>query len=216
MKIFITGFHRAGTHCVAKHYAKKYGIPYIEESRIRWDSIEAAKMLHDGYWPEWERVDRIQVAKPVRMSSLNNGFVLQCPGLAHKVAELSVLGEVKWVQRDMLNTITSMRNGGINSMAWHLMKGFRDEFPDDLIWDKITYDGSEDNHYGFVKYYSLLCCVKKYFYKKYFSNDVELIELEKQTYYDKSITFTEKKELKEIEKQIALRELEVNESICLV
>lgn len=167
--IFITGLHRAGTHAVAEQTAKSCGVVYLEERGIKWDDFNKASKLIKKH-PE--------------------GFVLHCPGLAHKTIELAKIGEVCWVTRKHDHVVTSMVNGNINNMAWHLMKGFRQEFPKDPIWGKLEYEGREDNHVGFPVYHTLLVKVKEYFYKNKFKNVCKEIQLEKQPYYnyDKCLT----------------------------
>ena len=166
--MFVTGFHRAGTHTFAKELASKVGLPYVEEGKVKWDDFYLAKTL-------------IQKHK----------CVIQCPGLAHKTLYLAKLGKVYWCDRDKLSIVTAMRNGGIDEMAWHIMNNFYNEFPDDPIWDTLEYDGSEDQHYGFVKYKSLLVKVKEHFYQTKFKDVCEYIKLEDQDFYDfeKSMTF---------------------------
>lgn len=145
MKIFVTGFHRAGTHAFAKYIAEEEGLAYIEESHIKWDSLELALALPDN-------------------------SCIQCPGLAHKTIELAKFGKVIWCDRNELEIITSMKNASINEMAWHIVKGFHEQFPDDTIWKTLEYDGSEDMHHGFIRYYKLLIKIKKYFYETRFKS----------------------------------------------
>lgn len=180
--IFVTGLHRAGTHTIAEETGKEKGLLWLEESRIKWDSIDAANTLMNGYMPKWERGGTYT---PVRDERLDPGFVLQCPGLAHKTLELAESGEVIWCVRDELTIVTSMVNGSFDLMAWHLMKDFHEQFPDDPIWTQLTYDGSEDFYAGFSRYYGVLIKMKKYFYETKFKNVTTLKTLEKQSYYDK-------------------------------
>ena len=197
MNIYVTGFHRAGTHSVAKNMARAMGIPYVEESTIKWDSLEMAlDLLQQKITNQDLTTGKIY---KVKYPILEKGFVLQCPGLAHETEELSKHGQVFWVTRDRKNIITSMRNAGINEMAWHIMKGFRQKFPDDEIWETLKYDGSHDVHCGFVGYYTILCKVKEYFYTKYLHKFAKKIEIEKQPYYNMTKTMTLKKPLKEKE-----------------
>lgn len=197
MFIYVTGFHRAGTHSVAKNMARAMGLPYVEESTIRWDSLEMALDLLQQKVTKTNLVSGIEEIKVYPV--LKNGFVCQCPGLAHETEELSKHGQVFWVFRDRKNIVTSMKNAGINEMAWHIMKGFRQRFPDDPIWETLEYDGREDVHCGFVGYYSILLRVKEYFYTKYLHKFAKKIEIEKQPYYNIASTMTVKKPLKEKE-----------------
>lgn len=182
--IFVTGFHRAGTHSYAEHLSQKIKLPCIEESIITWDSWNEVADLCDGYLPQ--KVNNKKVS--IRNKSLDVGFILQCPGLAHKTIELSKLGQVYWMARDPLFLIASMKNIQMGVMAWHLMKGFKESFPDDIIWSKLKYDGSEDYFNGFVDYYALLLKVKEYFYKTRFKSICFRKNLEDQKYYKESQT----------------------------
>jgi len=194
MKIFVTGYHRAGTHQAAEYLATKNGVDLYYENRIRWDSLEAAFMLADGLSPKWSEEGKLTGVSDSRLK--RKGFVLQCPGLAHNVLELSKVGNVYWCSRAMVDVITSMKNAGINEMAWHLMKGFHDRFPDDPIWPTLSYDGSQDIHDGFVRYYKLLIQVKQYFYETRFKDVAEKIVMEQMPYYDKGKALTTVKPLK--------------------
>lgn len=209
MKIFVSGLHRAGTHSFARYYAKKYGVPYLEEGRIKWDSLEAVIDLARGYLPKWEE----NKYKPVKDSRLDKGFSLQCPGLAHKVLELSHIGKVYWCSRDHEKIVTSMVNAGIHDMAWYLMKGFRDEFSDDQIWQKIKYNGRNDPQSNFSKFYILLVKVKEYFYQTRFKDAAERVMLENLKDYDVSKTLSAKKMLKPSAKRKMLEALSENESL---
>lgn len=172
--IFVTGFHRAGTKAFAEYMAEQTKKLYVNESKIKWDDYEKA----------------ITVA-PNR--------VLHCPGLAHRCLDLARHGKVYWITRNKLDVITSMKNAGITDMAWHLMKGFRQQFPNDSIWPTLKYDGSEDVHFDFVQYLELLIKVKEYFYETKFKNVAEKIITEEQPYYNYSETLTSKKPLKQVE-----------------
>lgn len=196
MIVFVTGFHRAGTHTWAQKLASDNHIFWIAENVIRWDSIEAVHCLLAGKWPKWKLENGKWTLTLIPMSSLKDGFVLQCPGLAHKTLELVKHGKVYWATKDKLDLIASMRNSGINEMAWHIMKGFREEFSDDPIWPTLTYDGSEDAHDGFVRYYKLLCEVKTYFYETRFKGHCELVRLEDLPGYDRSKSMAGMKPLK--------------------
>lgn len=197
MKYFVTGFHRAGTHSYADNLAlwQNYRVDinlkdgtvlprrYIEEAVIKWDDFDKAIAIAD---------------------KLEN-VVIQCPGLAHRVIDLAKHGKVYWLTRNKTDIITSMKNACIGDMAWHLMKGFRQQFPSDPIWNTLSYDGSKDAKMGYIKYYSLLIDVKEYFYQKHFKYKAKLIKIEDMPYYNYSKTLTAKMPLK-IHESIHLRE----------
>ena len=198
MNYFVTGFHRAGTHTIAQDLASKHGLLYFEERRIRWDSMGATKMLCNGFNPKWEPVSgEGWKLKGYRDLNLDKGFVLHCPGIAHKTLELAEMGTVYWCVRDRINIATSMVNSGFERMTWHLMKQFHEEFPDDPIWSTLEYDGHEDVKYKFVAYHSLFLKVKDYFYETKFKDIVTLIKLEEQPFYNESETSTKKAPLRE-------------------
>lgn len=176
--IFVTGFHRAGTHEIAERIAVE-GL-YISEDQIRWDCWDAILGLSDGFLPMFDEKGFYYRGPKVLAEP-----VIQCPGLAHRVLDMAKLGKVYWCVRNRLDVITSMRNAGINEMAWHLMKGFHETFPDDPIWETLEYDGRDDVFDGFVRYYKLLVEVKSYFFEKYFKHLCEIIELEKVPGYDR-------------------------------
>jgi len=196
MKIFVTGFHRGGTHTAAMQLAEKMGVPCFNEESIRWDSFEAAQMVSEGIIPLWSNTDgRWSLAGKVDPSLKN--FVLQCPGLAHKTLELAKLGTVYWCTRPDIKLITAMKNAGIDQMAWHIMRQFRDEFPDDSIWKTLEYNhGNEDVKVGFVRYKKLLVEVKNYFYETYFKNVCGSLILEEQDWYDSGTDMSLLKPLK--------------------
>jgi len=201
MKIFVTGFHRAGSHSITKATALKHNLPWIEEGRIRYDSFNAVLELCAGKFPKWERIDKKMEMKSYHAENLRKGFVLHCPGLAHKTLELAKLGNVIWCKRDMLDIVTSMRNGGMDNVSWHLMRCMRDEFSEDPIWSDIEqcYDGTDDNFYGFVKHMTLYAKVKEYFFEKYFKDVCEVIRLDDQDYYDKEKSVSHINPLKPVE-----------------
>jgi hypothetical protein len=169
LKIFVTGYHRAGTHAFAEYIAEKEGLAYIEEGNIKWDNLNLALGMPDG-------------------------ACIHCPGLAHKTRELAKFGKVYWCDRDKEHIVTSMHNGGIELMAWHLMNNFHDEFPNE-DWNQWTYTKQSVVGRDFVEYYRILLQVKDYFYNKYFKNITELIQLESQPYYDFSSTVTSERPL---------------------
>ena len=178
MKTFVTGLHRAGTHSIAEHMAADMGLPYIEESVIGLDSLAIVDKLIKEY---------------------KDGFVCQCPFLAHKVLELAKRGEVYWCKRNKLDVVTSMRNGSFDTFSWKVMVNFHDEFPDDPIWWTLKYDGSKDVYSGFVNHFALLLRVKEYFLQNYFKDYVKVMQLEKQPYYNAQTSLSHNKRLKPAE-----------------
>lgn len=210
MNHFVTGLHRAGTHSLAANAAKKEGLPWLAEERIGYNSLEAVVKLTEGWLPIWKEND----VKFKREERLDMGFVLQCPRLAHKTLELAKYGKVYWAKRNVIDTVTSMKNGGLKDVAWKMMRGFREEFPKDPIWDVIHYDGSEDNHYGFVGFQTLLVCVEDYFLNEHFKNVCKTFVLEDQPHFDAEKMLAKQKplrvpELKRVKKVLK----EYNESI---
>lgn len=202
---YVTGLHRAGTHSYAKYLAERDNLLYIEESKIGWDDLAAAKLLAQGALRN-RRPDQ----PPMSMLNMKgkSGITCQCPGLAHECEELSKYGEVSWVTRKDIDVITSMKNASIEKMAWHIMKGFKDKFPDDPIWKLIDYDGASDVHNNFVGYYTLLVKFKEYLYEKYFSSFVKKVRTEVQSYYDFSGTATKSAPLRPREKETMERYLD--------
>jgi len=174
MKIYVTGFHRAGTHSMAEYFAEKYKIPYIEEMKIGMHNLKKAIALSSIY---------------------SQGFVCQCPGLAHETDVLAKYGRVIWQKRNSLDIITSMKNGGLRNIAWPVMKEFNKKFPNDPIWKTITYDGSQDFYVDFIRYFATLKKVKDYFFEKYFKKCATVVYLENQPFYDKHKHLSGKKVL---------------------
>lgn len=162
MAIFITGFHRAGTHSYAENIARENKTSFIEEGKIRWDDLSLAK----------EFVDK------------DKEVIIHCPGLAHEVETLATLGKVYWCTREPLSIVTSMKNAGINEQAWHITNNFKRKYPEDTIWETLIYNGKEDVWYGFVRYYNLVIKIKEHFYQKYFKEITEEVKLEEQPYYN--------------------------------
>jgi len=195
MKIFVTGFHRAGTHSAAQYLSSKYSLHYFEEARIRWDSLEAAEALASGYSPKWEDAK----LQKIRDLNLDKGFVLQCPGLAHETERLAELGKVYWAERSYASIVASMHINQFDDMAWYLMNKLHDKFPNDPVWSRLTYEGEPHKHKYFVEYYKLYVRVKRYFYEKHFRAITELIKLEDQPYFDRSKPVSAKRELKNME-----------------
>ena len=212
-RIFVTGLHRAGTHTIAKEVAKETGLLYIDENIIEWDGLHHIKSLMRKEIPENKRVNIKD--KDVFIKGLKVGFVIQCPGLAHKTLELASYGKVYWVTRAHADIVCSMINASINDMAWHIVKGFKQEFPDDPIWKKLTYDGSDDFPVGFPKYYTLLIKVKEYFYQTRFKDFCTRVKIDDQLFYDFSKSVTAKRPLKDRAKKIHTEACKLYEGICL-
>lgn len=192
-KIYVTGLHRAGTHSAANYVAIQNDVENcIEEMTLYINGIEeTADITRNNF-----RVTRINDKKKFDVhikaslyKKIKNGFVLHCPGLAYQAKRLADAGNaVIWVTRNHDDVVSSMYHAGIFDMAFDLMKWLHYEYPDDPIWSKLTYDGSEDRHYGFVGYHTLLIKVSEYFYEKYMKNIVALHVTDDQPYYDRSKT----------------------------
>jgi len=199
-RIYVTGFHRAGTHAFAEYKAKELGISYIEEAKIGWNSVENAVALKKGKIKIWD--NKLSNFRTYIKLSLLDGYVAQCPGLSHKAIELSKHGKVYWVTRNIKDVVTSMRNGHFNQMTWDLMKDLKSEFPDDPIWEKISYsDGRHDQVCNYVGYYTLFCNVKQYFYEKYLKPYVTKIITEEQSYYKSESTISIKRPMRPREQE---------------
>jgi len=193
MVIFVTGFHRAGTHSTAEYLAKKNGVPYIEEAKIGFTNYNKAVEL---------------------CSLLPHGFVLQCPCLSCRSADLARLGKTIWMKRNETDLITAHKNAGIDNIAWMEMRAYRNRYPGDKIWDHLEYDGSTDVLHGFVGYFALLKKVKDYFCDKYFQQVVDVRYLEDQPFYNYESTLSKKKPLKEHEIKRLIRGFE-NARLCV-
>lgn len=186
--IYVTGLHRGGTHKFGENISKSNDMVNVDENEIMWDDLECAIKL-----PE-KRIRRLnENGKPTwyylkENPKLENGIVVQCPGLAHECETLSKAGKVYWITRDHTEVVTSMHNANIGPMAWHIMKGFRGKWPDDPIWSKLKYNGTEDVHNYFVGYYTILVRVKEYFFEKYLKQFAEKVKTEEQPYNDVSDT----------------------------
>lgn len=210
--IFVTGHHRAGTHTYAEHIAKKLNLPWLDERAIGLNDWKGLQLALNGKLVKFSKDGKkISVNRP----ELIEGFVLQCPFLAHKVLDLEKIGKVYWCTRSHRSIALSMANGSFGPMLWDIMKGFRDTFPKDSIWSSLKYDGREDVHYSFIGYAYLLTKVKSYFYKRRFHYKAKRIVLEEQPYYDKNSTRTSIRPAK----PGALAEIErvkgLNESLCI-
>jgi len=196
VKIFVTGFHRAGSKSIAEHIAKQRNVPWIEEHVIDlWDFRRIAPLM-DGFI--LDPSTREFVFQP----AIKQGFVLQCPFLTHKIQDLARLGKVYWADRNEIDIITSMKNGNFEKDALFIIKQFHDEFPGDSYWDtpiftndkyiKKYFNLKEGDKYpqlekdSWVKYYKLVVDVKKHFLETRFKDLVEVVRLESLPVYDSS------------------------------
>ena len=176
--IYVTGFHRAGTHAFAEHKAKELGVRNIEERVVDFNDLKRLRKLTGGiiYKKKYE---------PISVPELvGKGFVCHCPMAAAWTKQLAEWGKVYWVTRNHEQVITSMVNGAFNEMSWDIMRTFREGWPDDPVWKVLEYDGSMDIHYGFVGYATLVVKVKEYLYNKYLTGHAEKIVTEEQPYYN--------------------------------
>ncbi|MCP4149801.1 MAG: hypothetical protein GY757_18800 [bacterium] len=188
MKIFITGFHRAGTHSFAEHITEQ---KRADQKQLEW--------WDKGWlWVDESEFDFYDYEKAV---SYPENHVVQCPGLAHRVLDLARHGDVIWADRDPRSIATSMVNGGLQNESWRAMNDFHDTFPDDGIWERISYNGKRDVHLRFVGHFTLLKKVKDYFYNKYFNGVAERLLLEEQGFYVEKKSLTYQKPLKRLEKE---------------
>lgn len=186
--ISITGFHRAGTHPYAREIADKEGLPYIEEKTIGFNNMFLVQALSDGYMPTNKR-DKAGNIISVYNKSLDKGFVLQCPMCACFTLRLSEIGSVVWCTRNNLSIINSMKVGEFRKMSWDIVKTFKQEFPDDKLWDRLKFEcDSNDIQEICVQYYALTIKIKEYFYNNYFKGKCKKVVLEKQPYYDAKVT----------------------------
>lgn len=185
--IFVVGLHRAGTHTIAENIAREKGLLYLDETTIHFDGFPMIEQgLMKGYMPKWDKEKKELIG--IRDKRLDDGFVLQCPMIAHKVLQLKQFGEVYWCMRkNLYNVAQSMTIGRFGqTTSWPIMKYFKNEFPDDPIWDKLTYDGSEDFWYGHLHFNYLLVLVRQYFYRTKFKDLVTEAVLEDQPNYDET------------------------------
>jgi len=186
MKIFVTGFHRAGTRNGARELSRKYNLTLF---------------------PEVGDMGRIY-----ELLLTEKAFAVSCPRLAHKSLELSKHGTVFWAVRNRRDTLASMRKIGFDIDSFDLLKGFHNEFQCDPVWDKIEYDGSDDLYHGFIAHSALLFSIKNYFYEKYFKAVSSLLILEDQPYYRPR----EYNNLSVIEEKILLEATKKYERACMV
>jgi len=206
MRIFVAGFHRAGSKSVAKYLAEKNGIPYIEEHAIGlWDFRRVMALTKGLVWDK-------QIKQLVFYSDVNGGFVLQCPFLSHKILDLAWYGKIYWADRNHIDIITSMKNGNFKEDALFIIKQFHDEFPADPYWESFTVDENIGKYFdlkpgekfpkiqtsavNWLKYYKLTIAVKKHFLETKFKNCVEVVRLENLPVYDSSKHLSGKKPLK--------------------
>ena len=163
---FVTGMHRGGTHPYARWLAEEIQAVHLEEGVFSLTDYDKA----------------LQHAKLLESSG---DVVIQCPGLGHRVLDLAKEGKVIWVtRRDPDHIVRAMLRAQINQHAWVFMRGFKESFPDDPVWDILKYDGGGDAKYGFVRYYRLLVHLKDYFFDKYFKGLAEKVYNDDQPYYD--------------------------------
>lgn len=230
--IFVTGLHRAGTHTTAKEKAKELGLLYIEESMIGLDNLERTKKLLDSdnlKYEDWKLFGKLCFSddgfKILQNSilekfeefrrQLKNGFVLQCPFLAHKTLELAKLGKVYWATRNFDHVVTSMTNINFIVQAREIRDSFRNEFPDDEIWNKLIYQSKNDPQCFFPKFNSLVVFIKEYFYNTKFKNIAEKIILEEQLFYDFESTITKLRPIKTMAKKLLEEAKIYHGSLCL-
>jgi len=213
LNYFITGFHRAGTHSFAEELAKVVHLPYIEEGQIEWNDWEAVEQLSNCMMKKRLNKEWVYTFH----KELADGFVLQCPMLASRVLDLAKIGKVYWCTRNHLDIITSMKNAQFNVMAWDITKTFHKQFPDDPIWNKLEgqYSGKTDATYGFVQYYTLVVKVKEYFYKKYFKDSCEVVNLEDRKDYNFKSSNSFKSPLRKGRLAKVKEVVERYESICV-
>lgn len=204
MRIFVTGFHRAGSKGIARYMAKKNNLPYIEEHSIGlWDYRRVTALI-DGF------VHNVRTNKLDFYPEIKEGFVLQCPFLSHKIQDLVWLGKVYWADRNYINIITSMKNGKFKSDALFIIKQFHDEFPDDPYWKSVGDENIEKYFHlksgekfpviktsanNWLRYYKLVIDVKKHFLETEFKGRAEVIKLENLPIYDSSKHLSGKKPL---------------------
>jgi len=206
MKIFVTGFHRAGSKTIAKHIASNNNLPWIEEHALDLWDLRRINALINGFMLD-PRTGQFSFTPTIK-----NGFVLQCPFLAHKINDLQWYSDkIYWADRNQIDIITSMKNGNFKEQALFIIKQFHDEFPDDPYWNTTTFTNDEsikqyfnlkigDKYPQFkkdswIKYYKLVVDVKKHFLKTKFNNLCETIRLENLPSYDSKKHLSGKKPL---------------------
>uniref|UniRef100_A0A6M3XZT4 Uncharacterized protein n=1 Tax=viral metagenome TaxID=1070528 RepID=A0A6M3XZT4_9ZZZZ len=206
MRIFVTGFHRAGSKSIAEHMAWKNNLPWVEEHEIDlWDFRRVKALVNCHIFdPKTNQF----VYKPM----LEGGFVLQCPFLAHKVKDLVwYCDKVYWADRNEIDMITSMKNGNFEGTALFIIKQFHDEFPNDPYWKSETFTNDEyiEKYFllnsgdkypqlekdSWIRYYKLVVDVKKYFFETKFKRFCESVRLEDLPIYDSTKHLSGKKPL---------------------
>ena len=215
MNIFVTGFHRAGSHTIAKYFAKKHDIPWVEEHTVELWGLNHIVALTKGFL-----FDK-RTGEFVFTPALENGFVLQCPFSDHKVLDLRWYGKVYWADRNEIDLITSMKNGSFKEVAFFIIKQFHNEFPDDPYWGTTKFTDEEFIEKDFlltstekfprienvtadnwIRYYKLVIDVKKHFLKTKFKDFVEVVRLEDLPVYNKKKHLSGKKPLKKRELEL--------------
>jgi len=212
MQIFVTGFHRAGSHTISKQIAKENDILWIEEHAIGLWGFKRVIALTNGF------VYNAKTGNLVFVPEIKKGFVLQCPFLAHKVLDLDLYGKVYWADRNPIDIITSMKNGNFKEDALFIIKQFHDEFPNDPYW-KSTHFPYDENigkylclKHGekfpqldipvtdnWMRYYKLVIDVKKHFLETRFKEFTEVVRLENLPVYDSAKHLSGKEPLKDWE-----------------
>lgn len=211
-RIFITGHHRAGTHELAEDFYDSLKLPLVMEDVYMFDSMEMLDMMLEGKVRVFGKDGPKIVRKP---EFIEQGFILQCPGLAPHCKRLAELGDVYWCYRNPETIALSMANGGFRDMLWSIMKSFRSNFPDDPIWPTLKYSDREDPHANFIGYAYLLTQVKEYFYEKHLKQYVKKkVLLEEQGYYDFSKTTSSKRPIKGQMTERIEKVKRENESLC--
>ena len=213
MIIFVTGFHRAGSKTIAKHIARENNLPYIEEHTMDLWDFRFVTSLINGF--VYDKGTKQLAFNPI----IKNGFVLQCPFLAHKAEDLIWYGDkVYWADRNEIDIITSMKNGVFEGTALFILKQFHDEFPDDPYWESsvFTHDKAIQEYFvlkegdkypqiekdSWIKYYKLVVDTKKYFLETKFKRFCETVRLENLPIYDSSKHLSGREPLKGWELEI--------------
>ena len=211
MKIFVTGFHRAGSKTIAEYMARQYNLPWIEEHDVDLWDFRRVIALTKGFLLD-------QTGQFVFDSAVSKGFVLQCPFLAHRLSDLIWYGDkVYWADRNEIDMITSMKNGNFKGTALYIIKQFHDEFLNDPYWKASDFADDESLKEYFhmktgdkypqlekdswIKYYKLVVDVKKYFLETKFKRFCEVIKLEDLPVYDSTKHLSGKKPLEDWERK---------------
>lgn len=176
MKIYVTGFHRAGTHSFAEHLARQHKVACVEESDIGLYDLKKAIDLTNS------KIERKLFANSFVWHNplLDAGFVCQCPGLAHEADKLSEYGKVYWLTRDYVGLVASMREALISETK-RIINHFQRKWPSDLLWKQFRYKNVPT-----IGVCTLLIKLKEYFYKNRLKSYVERVSIEEISYYDKN------------------------------